>query len=286
MKGETAKELLVKIKEERKKALGKKYKELPPVDTTNLPQLPDGWLWAVLDAVSEKITDGEHIRPKIVADGIPFLSAKDVRNEGVCFDETLFISNDDADRFSKRCNPERGDILVVSRGATVGRSCIVDTNERFCLLGSVILIKLFQNLNPKFISYFIKSEQSQQQLMALSGSTAQQAIYIRDIRNVYLPLCTIEEQTIIVSEIERHFSVADETEKIIDQSLKQAERLRQSILKDAFSGKLVPQDPSDEPAEKLLERIKAEREKISKTKSNHQALPDGSPKENKKRRIK
>jgi type I restriction enzyme S subunit len=63
----------------------------------------------------------------------------------------------------------------------------------------------------------------------------------------------------IVEEIDRRFSVADEVEKVVDNSLKQAERLRQSILKTAFEGKLVPQDPNDEPAEKLLERIKSEK---------------------------
>lgn len=78
---------------------------------------------------------------------------------------------------------------------------------------------------------------------------------------VLIPLPPLPEQHKIVEEIERRFSVADEIEKVVEQSLKQAERLRQSILKRAFEGKLVPQDPTDEPAEKLLERIKNERSK-------------------------
>ncbi len=65
----------------------------------------------------------------------------------------------------------------------------------------------------------------------------------------------------IVEEIERHLSVADAIESVIEQGLRQSDRLRQSILKKAFEGKLVPQDPTDEPAEKLLERIRSEREK-------------------------
>ena len=75
-----------------------------------------------------------------------------------------------------------------------------------------------------------------------------------------LPLPPLPEQHKSVEEIERRFSIADEVEATIDQSLKQAQRLRQSILKKAFEGKLVPQDPIDEPASMLLERIRLNKE--------------------------
>ncbi len=76
-----------------------------------------------------------------------------------------------------------------------------------------------------------------------------------------VPFPPLPEQHKIVEEIERHFSVAEKVEATVDESLKQAERLRQSILKRAFEGKLVAQDSTDEPAEKLLERIKGEKAK-------------------------
>lgn len=76
-----------------------------------------------------------------------------------------------------------------------------------------------------------------------------------------LPLPPLAEQQQIVSEVERIFSIADAMERTIEQSLKQAARLRQSILKQTFAGKLVPQDPGDEPADVLLARIREEREK-------------------------
>jgi type I restriction enzyme S subunit len=76
------------------------------------------------------------------------------------------------------------------------------------------------------------------------------------IRRIKIPLCSLEEQYAIVEEIEARLSVVDKLEETIDTALQQAEALRQSILKQAFAGKLVPQDPNDEPAEKLLARIK------------------------------
>jgi type I restriction enzyme S subunit len=80
-----------------------------------------------------------------------------------------------------------------------------------------------------------------------------------EIKALILSLPPFSEQHRIVAEVERRLSVVDELEAIIAANLKRAERLRQAILKRAFEGKLVPQDPTDEPASVLLERIRAER---------------------------
>ncbi len=97
-----------------------------------------------------------------------------------------------------------------------------------------------------------------------SSSTAQPVISQGKIYPIELAVPkTITEQRAIVAEIESRLSVCDKIEESIEQSLRQSESLRQSILKKAFEGKLVPQDPNDEPASKLLERIKAEKEKTA-----------------------
>lgn len=83
-----------------------------------------------------------------------------------------------------------------------------------------------------------------------------------------IPLTSLKEQQKIIEEIERRFSIIDSLEKTIDNSLKEAERLRQAILKKAFEGRLVPQDPNDEPAWKLLERIKEEKKRLEAEKKN------------------
>jgi type I restriction enzyme S subunit len=92
-------------------------------------------------------------------------------------------------------------------------------------------------------------------------ATAQKNINLNILRNVVIPLAPLLEQRKIIEEIEHKFSVADEIEKVAEQSLRQSERLHQSILKRAFEGKLVPQDSVDEPTDRILERIREERGK-------------------------
>ena len=202
-------------------------------------ELPKGWTLSTIEKVANKITDGEHFRPPTQSDGIAFLSAKDVRDNGVSFDAPLYISEETAKKALQRCNPQLGDILIVSRGATVGRMCIVNTSRQFCLLGSVILIKVNENINNLFLNYVLKSPIANQKMITVSGATAQQAIYLRDIKKIEIPLPPLAEQHQIIQEIESRLSVADKMEESIAHSLLQAESLRQSILKKAFSGELV-----------------------------------------------
>ena len=96
-----------------------------------------------------------------------------------------------------------------------------------------------------------------------------------------VPLPPLTEQRRIVAEVERRLSVAQQAEATVEASLARAERLRQSILRQAFSGRLVPQDPDDEPASALLERIRAERE----TEAQASAAAKGKPVRRGKRKV-
>jgi type I restriction enzyme S subunit len=86
--------------------------------------------------------------------------------------------------------------------------------------------------------------------------------HLEDLRKATIVYAPLNQQDHIIQEIESRLSVCDKIDESIEQGLQQAEALRQSILKKAFEGKLVPQDPNDEPASVLLDRIKAERQKV------------------------
>lgn len=237
-------------------------KPLPPLTTeelAELPELPEGWGWVKLGSLASQITDGEHFRPTTTEQGIPFLSAKDVRADGVSFDAPLFISLETAEKAWARCQPERSDILIVSRGATVGRMCAVNTDQPFCLLGSVILVKVTPATLPAYLLAALKTPFVNKKIVGASGATAQQAIYLRDIQAVPVAVCSLAEQLEILQELESKLSEADQLDQTLATALQQADALRQSILKKAFRGQLVKQDQNDEPATTLLERIRASR---------------------------
>jgi type I restriction enzyme S subunit len=100
----------------------------------------------------------------------------------------------------------------------------------------------------------------QEQMRRYIRASSQPDLGLDYIRQLTIPLPPLAEQRRIVAEVERRLSVVEEMEAAVEANLKRAERLRQTILKRAFEGTLVPQDPTDEPASVLLERIRAERD--------------------------
>jgi len=261
---EPATVLLERIKEERKKKLGRKYREMPPPDAAGLPELSEGWTWARMHQCCDLITKGES--PKwqgydYVEDGIPFIRSENVSWGKVNTEKAVRI-HEDFHRKLSRSQVFASDILINLVGASIGRCgvappTLVDAN----INQAVALIRLSDTFSPHFLMYLLLSPTMQERIHAGKVETARANISLKDLNFLMIPVPPRQEQRIIVEEIERFYSLADEVERVADQSLRQAERLRQSILKRAFEGKLVAQDPLDEPAEKLLERIKAERER-------------------------
>ncbi len=199
--------------------------------------------WPKMDIVDicAKITDGEHLRPKMSEAGVPFLSAKNVLDDDIEFDEKLFVSEGDAKKFRKRCDPERGDILIVSRGATVGRTSIVKTDRVFCLLGSVILLKISPRHSSRYIAYALKSPMIRSRLVYASEAAAQQAIYLRDIKPLQIPCPKPSVQQQVVSTLDTLLAETKRLENIYQKRITALNGLRSSVLQKAFAGELTAQ---------------------------------------------
>lgn len=236
----------------------RRYKEPATPDTTNLPELPVGWCWISIGQLAWSVKDGPHFSPPYVDDGIPFITGGNVRPDAVDFDNARRISPELHQEFSKRCKPELGDILY-TKGGTTGIARVNTYTREFNVWVHVAVIKLSGPIESFYIQHALNAPTGYKQAQKYTHGVGNQDLGLTRLVNIVVGLPPVAEQRRIVSEVDRHLSVINRMEVAVEMNLKRTERLRQAILKRAFEGNLVPQDPNNEPACVLLERIKAER---------------------------
>ncbi|MDG6399670.1 restriction endonuclease subunit S [Pseudomonas quasicaspiana] len=223
----------------------------PQIETT------ENWLWHKLSDISLKITDGAHNTPKIQDLGFPYITAKDLTKGSLDFSENKFISEKDHRELYKKCQPSRGDLLIVNIGAGTGNNALVDIDFEFSFK-NIAIIKRSSLIHPKYLKAFFDSRKKSIFHEQTQGG-AQPFLSLTMLGNIDLVLPPPEEQTEIVRRVEQLFAFADQLEAKVASAKTRIDHLTQSILAKAFRGELVPQDPNDEPASVLLERIKAQR---------------------------
>ncbi len=239
-----------------------KYKEPVAPDTSNLPELTQGWVWVSLALVSEvrlgrqrspKRAKGPHMRP--------YLRAANVTWHGLDLSNVkeMDFSPHEYETYQLR----RGDILLAEASGSaheVGKPAIWDEQiEGCCFQNTLIRVRALPAAVP-YLHYHLMSDARSGALGRAARGVGIHHLGAQRAESWAVALPPLAEQRRIVAEIERRLYVIQQTEATVEADLTRAERLRQSILKRAFEGKLVPQDPNDEPASVLLDRIKAERE--------------------------
>ena len=271
---EPASILLEKIRKEKERLvkegkLKKKDLEVKPISEDEIPfNIPKSWEWVRFSQLYWQLTDGTHSTPKYKEEGIPFLSVKDMSSGKISFSNTKYISAEEHSLLSQRCHPQKGDLLL-SKVGTTGIPLIIDTDREFSIFVSLALIKYFPNLiDSNFLLYIINSPLVQLQVKDNTRGVGNKNWVLTAISNTIMVLPPLVEQKRIVAKIEellpkveKYGKAQDELNKLNEEL---PERLKKSILQEAIEGRLVPQDPNDEPASALLAKIREEKKQLVK----------------------
>ena len=240
-KHETGEELLARILAERRKNWqGRgKYKEPAAPDTSKLPTLPEGWVWASIGQLKISSLYGPRFSSEDYADdGYVVLRTSDISESGkvdVRKAPRLRLSREEFEKYRAK----RGDLLVTRTGS-LGTLAIFDDDIDSIPGAYLIQYRLATGpITTRYLFYFLKSPTGQSYLAGKGAGVGRPNLNAPTIEALAVPLPPLAEQSRIVAEVERRLSVVEEMEATVEANLQRATRLRQSILQKAFEGKLV-----------------------------------------------
>ncbi len=195
---------------------------------------PKGWEVYSLSDLTSKITDGTHKTPTYISEGIPFLSAKNIKNQGLDWTDTKFISVDEHQDLSKRCNPEIGDIIL-SKSGSLGTPAIVDVDREFSLFESAALLKpISEIINPMYLLHFLRSSPGKYLMLKSAKGVAIRHLHLTDLRQLQVILPPLSIQGDFAQLVRRITSLIRNLEVMKGENT----NVFCSLSQKAFSGKL------------------------------------------------
>ena len=260
-----------KGKKPRQPAKPKKLATFSPEAMAALPGAPAQWAWSQVDAFAfvTKLAGFEYTKyVKYDATGdLPVLKAENAGRSGFRLTDFSHVRSETVQHLT-RSWLHGGEVLMVFVGAGVGNVALVPEDRSYFLGPNICMIRCeLPNVLPTYLEHYLRSPGGHDLALGYAKAVAQPSLSMGTIRLIPVVIPSVDEQQRIVNELESRFSVLDEMDKAVEAGLAQAEALRQSILKKAFEGRLlngselasVQVDPAYEPAEKLLERVRAQR---------------------------
>ena len=249
-----------------KKSEQYKFQEPRSYLEEEIPSISKKWHIASIETVCSLVSGGSTpLRTEeknFSKTGFPLLKVENIPlNRG-----KIFLKNDQL-RITKEPHNKKwqsktypNDVLINIVGPPLGKVGIVPENfPESNINQAIVLMRTVPSFLNKFLLYCLQSPQYYHFQIRLSTGVRQENIRKSLVGKFPIPIPSLEEQEQIVSQIEQGFSLIENTQRIVNSTLQTLQTMKMSVLKQAFEGKLVPQDPNDEPAEKLLERIKKEK---------------------------
>lgn len=252
--------LIERLRSERaKQADRKKNKkdELPAIKPEDIPfEIPKSWEWVKFEFILDKLTDGTHHSPPNLEKGdFKYISAKNIKDWGIDLTKITFVSKKVHDEIYSRCDPRRGDVLLIKDGATTGIATINSLEEPFSMLSSVALLRPSMGLKAEYLLWYLKSSEFQSKILGDMAGAAIKRVTLSKLANMSIPLPPINEQNRIISEVHTRIASAQKAKNNLVDILDIAKSLNSSILTKAFTGSLVPQMQAEGSGHDLLEKM-------------------------------
>ena len=221
--------------------------------------VPEGWEWCRLNSIVD-VRDGTHDTPTYVDKGIPLITSKNLVKGGIDYSNVKYISEKDAISINERSGVNIGDILFAMIG-TIGNPSMV-TEDILISIKNVALFKFTfsKNLSNHFVMYFL--DYAQEDMKNKPSGGLQPFVSLNFLRTYLVPVPPVEEQQRIVSILADSINKIRNIDVLKNELTASVKKAKSKILDLAIRGKLIPQDPNDEPASVLLERIRAEKEEL------------------------
>ena len=188
--------------------------------------------------VCAKIVDCPHSTPKWEKSGKLCLRTTNFKRGYLDLQSPNYVSEETFNDRNRRIIPQPGDVLYSREGSVLGIACTIPSNVYPCLGQRMMLLRSGEKLNNRYLMHYLNSPMVTNHVIATKGGTGSPHINVGDIKEFQIPIPSLEEQSNIVRQIEEQLSSCDNVEKTVDAILTQADAMRQSILKQAFEGKI------------------------------------------------
>ena len=227
-------------------------------------EVPEGWEWTRLQSITSILTDGTHKTPQYSDTGYIFLSSKNVTTGKIDWDNIMYIPEALHHELYNRLAPRVGDILLAKNGTT-GIAAIVDREEVFDIYVSLALIRIVDNIiNSLYILRAIGSSYIQDYFNSSLKGIGVPNLHLEHIRKALIPIPPCIEQNRIILRADVLLPLVEQIASDETELHHLVSKAKSKILDLAIRGQLVPQNPNDEPASVLLERIRVEKEELIK----------------------
>ena len=240
--------------------------EAPIADTSILPDVPRGWAWIPLGILGANPFETVQTGPfgallhkeEFTASGVPVVAVGNLTGMGFTKEGLYFVSDAKAQQLS-RFDIQAGDVLFARSGATLGKACVAPSDAKdWRMTGHILRARLNRDfMIPDYCVFALRGDPAViRQVFGSVQGTTRPGYNTTLLESIALPLAPLPEQQEIVRRVESLFALADQLEARLRAAERQVDALTPSLLARAFAGRLVPQDPNDEPASALLARIR------------------------------